>query len=60
MRTGVLIVRTSRCTLPITGPQVGGVPEVLPPHMLLLADPSPSALLKAVEEALPRALSIKR
>ena len=34
--------------------RVGGVPEVLPPDILLLADPSPSGLVAAVGDALLR------
>ncbi len=39
---GLLVVSTA----------VGGVPEVLPPDMLLLADPSPEGLVAAVGRAL--------
>lgn len=42
--TGLLVVST----------RVGGVPEVLPPDMLVLAEPSPEGLIAAVEEALAR------
>lgn len=34
--------------------RVGGVPEVLPPGMLLLAEPSPEGLIEAVDEGLRR------
>ncbi len=34
--------------------RVGGVPEVLPPDMLLLAEPSPEGLIEAVGQALDR------
>lgn len=34
--------------------RVGGVPEVLPPGMLLLAEPSPEGLIEAVDAALER------
>ena len=34
--------------------RVGGVPEVLPPEMLVLAEPSAEGLLDALGEALDR------
>lgn len=41
---GLLVVAT----------RVGGVPEILPPDMLLLAPPEPEALVEALEEAVRR------
>ena len=33
--------------------RVGGVPEILPPHMLLLTEPTSPALLAALSEVIP-------
>lgn len=44
MNAGLLVVST----------RVGGVPEVLPADMLLLAEPSPDGLIAAVSVALDR------
>ena len=38
---------------------VGGVPEVLPEDMMILADASPGGLMKAVERALDRVASLE-
>ncbi|KAL3904397.1 MAG: hypothetical protein SGPRY_011299 [Prymnesium sp.] len=37
----------------VVSTRVGGVPEILPPHMLLLTEPEPAALLEALSEVIP-------
>lgn len=49
-----LLPCTPHAGLLVVSTRVGGVPEVLPPDMLLLADPSPEGLVDAVGEALER------
>ncbi len=38
----IAIVEAASCGLLVVSTKVGGVPEVLPPHMLRLAEPKPS------------------
>ena len=38
----------------VVSTRVGGVPEVLPPEMLVLADPSPQGVINAMDEAVGR------
>ncbi|WIA35689.1 hypothetical protein OEZ86_004095 [Tetradesmus obliquus] len=46
------IVEAASAGLLVVSTCVGGVPEVLPPDVMLLAEPSPEDLLAAVEQAL--------
>ena len=48
------IVEAAACGLLVVSTNVGGVPEVLPEHMRLLAEPVPSDLVKAVHAAVER------
>eukprot|EP00878_Enallax_costatus_P023197 GHUV01024662.1.p1 GENE.GHUV01024662.1~~GHUV01024662.1.p1 ORF type:complete len:223 (+),score=76.63 GHUV01024662.1:670-1338(+) len=46
------IVEAASAGLLVVSTRVGGVPEVLPPDVMLLAEPSPEDLLDALQEAL--------
>ena len=46
------IVEAASCGLLVVSTNVGGVPEVLPEDMMLLAEPSVEGLLDATERAL--------
>lgn len=48
------LVEAAAAGLLVVSTKVGGVPEVLPPEMLILADPSPEGLIEAVDVALDR------
>jgi phosphatidylinositol N-acetylglucosaminyltransferase subunit A len=48
------IVEAASCGLLVVSTNVGGVPEVLPARMRLLADPTPASLLTAVNKAIAR------
>lgn len=48
------LVEAAAAGLLVVSTKVGGVPEVLPPEVLLLADPSPEGLLDSVDEAIAR------
>lgn len=48
------IVEAASVGLLVVSTRVGGVPEVLPPDVMLLAEPSPEDLLAAVEDAISR------
>ena len=50
----IAIVEAASTGLLTVSTRVGGVPEVLPPEMLLLADPSPEGIVDAMEEAVAR------
>ncbi|KAF6266378.1 glycosyl transferase [Scenedesmus sp. NREL 46B-D3] len=52
------IVEAASAGLLVVSTRVGGVPEVLPPDVMLLAEPSPEELLAAVEAALLRLPSL--
>lgn len=56
----VALVEAAAVGLTIVSTGVGGVPEVLPEDMMILADASPTGLMKAVEEALVRVESLSR
>lgn len=53
----IAIVEAASCGLAVVSTNVGGVPEVLPPHLIRLADPRADtltdALSSAIEEDLP-------
>lgn len=51
----IAIVEAASCGLLVVATQVGGVPEVLPPHMLRLAAPKPSAIADALRDVVPLA-----
>lgn len=52
------LVEAAAAGLLVVSTRVGGVPEVLPEEMLVLADPSPAGLVEAVEQALLRVASV--
>lgn len=54
----IAIIEAASSGLLCVSTGVGGVPEVLPPSMLLLAEPEPSSILDAVEEALVKIATI--
>ena len=56
----IAIVEAAAAGLVVVSTRVGGVPEVLPPDMLILADPTPDSLIEAVETALRRVGYIDR
>ena len=48
----IALLEAASCGLLVVSTCVGGVPEVLPPEMLVLAEPNPAGLLEAVAKAL--------
>lgn len=50
----IALIEAASCGLLGVSTRVGGVPEVLPPNMLLLAEPDPASLLAALETAITR------
>lgn len=50
----IAIIEAASCGLLCVSTRVGGVPEVLPSNMLLLADPDPTSIITALEEAINR------
>ena len=48
----IAICEAAACGLLVVSTRVGGVPEVLPPEMLVLAEPSPLSLLDSIATAL--------
>ena len=54
------IVEAASAGLLVVSTRVGGVPEVLPPDMLLLCEPRAEALLDALEAALRRVAAAKK
>ena len=50
----IAIIEAASCGLLCVSTGVGGVPEVLPPEMLLLAEPEPASILAAVDQAIDR------
>ncbi|XP_060603415.1 phosphatidylinositol N-acetylglucosaminyltransferase subunit A-like [Ruditapes philippinarum] len=48
----IAIVEAACCGLQVVSTRVGGVPEVLPPEMIKLAEPSVKALVSALEDAI--------
>jgi phosphatidylinositol N-acetylglucosaminyltransferase subunit A len=55
----IAIVEAASCGLLCVSTNVGGVPEVLPSDMLLLADPDPQSLVDKVEEAIANAPQVR-
>ncbi|KAG8345455.1 N-acetylglucosaminyl-phosphatidylinositol biosynthetic protein [Trypanosoma vivax] len=50
----IALIEAASCGLLSVSTRVGGVPEVLPPSMLLLADSDPTSIVAALEEAIAR------
>jgi len=50
----IAILEAASCGLLVVSTNVGGVPEVLPPDMMLLAEPSVSSLTTKLESAIQR------
>lgn len=50
----IALIEASSCGLLGVSTRVGGVPEVLPSSMLLLAEPEPSSIVHALEEAIAK------
>jgi phosphatidylinositol N-acetylglucosaminyltransferase subunit A len=50
----IAILEAASCGLLVVSTNVGGVPEVLPPEMVLLANPQVDALVEAVTQAVVR------
>lgn len=50
----IAILEAASCGLLSVSTRVGGVPEVLPPDMMVLADVAPAAIVDAIGEALER------
>eukprot|EP01061_Rhynchopus_euleeides_P018268 TRINITY_DN30204_c1_g1_i1.p1 TRINITY_DN30204_c1_g1~~TRINITY_DN30204_c1_g1_i1.p1 ORF type:complete len:518 (+),score=139.30 TRINITY_DN30204_c1_g1_i1:35-1555(+) len=50
----IAICEAAACGLLVVSTRVGGVPEVLPSDMLILAEPSPASLASGLDEALKR------
>jgi glycosyltransferase involved in cell wall biosynthesis len=48
------IVEAAACGLLVVSTNVGGIPEVLPDGMRILAEPTPDSLLRAVHSAVRR------
>ncbi len=48
----IAIVEAASCGLSVVSTNVGGVPEVLPPHLIRLADPRADALTEALSEVI--------
>jgi phosphatidylinositol N-acetylglucosaminyltransferase subunit A len=48
----IALIEAASCGLLCVSTKVGGVPEVLPSPMLLLADPDPSSIIDALEKAI--------
>jgi phosphatidylinositol glycan class A protein len=56
----IAIVEAACCGLQVISTNVGGIPEVLPESMLILSEPSVSALLASVDLAIDRHQSGRR
>lgn len=50
----IALIEAASCGLLGVSTRVGGVPEVLPAHMLLLAEPDPVSIVSALEEAIAK------
>mmetsp|Transcript_9469 Transcript_9469/g.18260 ORF Transcript_9469/g.18260 Transcript_9469/m.18260 type:complete len:450 (+) Transcript_9469:332-1681(+) len=54
----IAIVEAASCGLKIVTTNVGGIVEVLPAHMVHLADPEPQSIVEALAEAIPFAKEV--
>ncbi|PHJ22807.1 n-acetylglucosaminyl-phosphatidylinositol biosynthetic protein family gt4 protein, partial [Cystoisospora suis] len=54
----IAIVEAAACGMLVVSTNVGGVPEVLPPHMVLLADPEDAQVTRRLEEAVAKVHTI--
>ena len=54
----IAIVEAASTGLLVVATDVGGVTEVLPHDMVLLAEPNPEDIIRKIEEAIPRAKNI--
>lgn len=50
----IAIVEAASCGLLVVSTEVGGVPEVLPKHMIVFAKPNPDSLVDSIELAIKR------
>lgn len=50
----IALIEAASCGLLGVSTRVGGVPEVLPSNMLILAEPEPSSIVEALEEAIAK------
>ncbi|MES1917924.1 MAG: hypothetical protein MHM6MM_009621, partial [Cercozoa sp. M6MM] len=55
----IAILEAACCGLYVVSTRVGGVSEVMPRHMVSLADPDPQSLIEAVAAAIPKARHVK-
>nr|CAG4643170.1 EOG090X0515 [Ilyocryptus agilis] len=53
----IAIVEAASCGLQVVSTKVGGVPEVLPPEMIWLAEPNVSAIVSALDKAISSHMS---
>ena len=49
----IAILEAVSCGLTVVSTRVGGVPEILPRHMIHLTEPEPAALLEALSQVIP-------
>lgn len=54
----IAIVEAVHCGLLVVSTRVGGVPEVLPEHLIQLCDPNPNDLIEKLAKAIPMANSV--
>ena len=54
----IAIIEAASCGLLVVSTRVGGVPEVLPSDILLLANPNPESLVDAIRDALVKVRDI--
>lgn len=54
----IAILEAVSCGLYCVSTKVGGVPEILPPHMIRFANPNPSDIIEALSDAIPIARSV--
>jgi phosphatidylinositol glycan class A protein len=50
----IAILEAASCGLLVVSTNVGGVPEVLPPEMIVLCEPNVTALVQGLQRAVPR------
>ncbi|ETO25600.1 glycosyltransferase, partial [Reticulomyxa filosa] len=56
----IAIIEAACCGLHVVSTRVGGIPEVLPDHLMTLGEPEPQAMIKAVCEAIPKLKYVNR